>query len=97
VNFGTGHRCHGSRHGGWRGNGDMPSQQWMLLDLSDRAVVIGASSIMMEKTVKLGRNRQREGANPQQEHQTVDRKPAAPARTLCCAPELHALIIMHQI
>lgn len=54
----------------------------MLLDLSNQAIVIGALSILVEKTVKLRRHREGEGANPQQEHQTGDRKPATPAGML---------------
>jgi hypothetical protein len=81
-NFGPGERCNCSPCRGRRGDGDIPSQQRVLLDLSNQAIVIGALSILVEKTVKLRRHRKGEGANPQHEHQTGDRKPAAPARTL---------------
>jgi hypothetical protein len=54
----------------------------VLLDLRDQAVVTGALRILVEEMVKLGRYRQGEGANPQQEHQTGDGKPAAPLRML---------------
>ena len=54
----------------------------MLLDLSDQAVVIGGLRIRVEKMVKLGRHREGERANPQQEHQTSDGQPATRARML---------------
>ena len=97
LNFETADHCDHDRCRRRRGNADKPSEQRVLLDLSDQAVVIGTLRILVEEMVKLGRHRQGERANPQQEHQTGDGKPAAPLRMLRCAPELHALLTMHQI
>ena len=79
LNFGTADRCDRSRRRGRHGNSGKPSEQWVLLDLSDQAVVIGALSILVEETVKLGRNCEGERSYPQQEHQAGDGEPAAPA------------------
>jgi hypothetical protein len=95
LDFGAEDCCDRSRRRRRRGSGDKTSQQRVLLDLSDQAVVIGALSILVEKMVKLGRYREGERANPQQKHQASDGKPAAPMRMLRCSPELHALLTMH--
>ena len=76
----TADRCDRNQRRGRRGNGGEPSEQRVLLDLSDQAVVTGALSIRVEEMVKFGRHRESERADPQQEHQTGDGKPAAPAR-----------------
>ena len=80
MNFGTADHYDRNRHRGRGGNGGKSSQQVVLLDLSDQAVVIGGLRIRVEKMVKLGRHREGERAKPQQEHQTGDSKPAASAR-----------------
>ena len=80
LNFGTPDHCDRNRHRGRGGNGGKPSQQRVLLDLSDQAVVIGGLRIRVEEMVKLGRHRQGERADPQQKHQSGDSKPAATAR-----------------
>ena len=80
IELRRGRPCDRNRRRGRRGNGGKPSQQRVLLDLSDQAVVIGALGIRVEEMVKLGRHREGECADPQQEHQTGDGKPAAPAR-----------------
>jgi hypothetical protein len=82
LNFGPGDRCDRSRRWRRRGNSGKPSEYRVLLDLRDQAVMIGALRILVQEMVKLGRYRQGEGANPQQEHQTGDGKPAAPQRIL---------------
>jgi hypothetical protein len=97
LNFGTADPCDCNRRRGRRNNGGKTSQQRVLLDLRDQAVVIGALRILVEAMVKLGRYREGERANPQQEHQTGDGKSAAPLWMLRCAPELHAPLTMHQI
>ena len=66
MNFGTPDACDCSRRRGRRGNGGKTSQQRVLLDLRDQTVVIGALRILVEETVKLGRHREGERANPQQ-------------------------------
>ena len=80
MNLGRAGGCHRNRRRDWRGNGGKPSQQRVLLDLSDQAVMIGALRIRVEEMVKLGRHRKGERADPQQEHQAGDGQPAAPAR-----------------
>jgi len=97
INFSTANRSIPNEHRGRRGIGGTSSQQRVLLDLLDQAVVIGGLRIRVEAMVKRGRYREGEGANPQEEHQTGHGKPAAPLRKLRCAPELHALQIMHEI
>jgi len=82
MNLGRAGRCNRNRRRDRRGNGGKPSQQRVLLDLSDQAVVIGGLRIRVEKMVKLGRHREGERANPQQEHQTSDGQPATRARML---------------
>jgi hypothetical protein len=82
LNFGTADHYDRNRHRGRGGNGGKSSQQVVLLDLSDQAVMIGALRILMEEMVKLGRHRKGKRAEPQQEHQAGDGKPAAPARML---------------
>ena len=82
LNFGTTDRCDCSRCRGRRGNADKSSEQWVLLDLSDQAVMVGGLRIRVEEMVKLGRHREGERADPQQEHQTSDRQPATRARIL---------------
>ena len=82
LNFGTADRCDCNWRRDRRGNGGKTSQQQVLLDLRDQAVVIRALRILVEEMVKLGRHREGERANPQQKHQTGDGKPAAPARML---------------
>jgi hypothetical protein len=82
LNFGMAGPCDCNWRRGRRNNSGKTSQQRVLLDLRDQAVVIGALGILVEQVVKLGRHREGEGANPQQEHQTGDGKPAAPARML---------------
>ena len=77
LNFGTADRRDRNRRRDRRGNGGKPSEQRVLLDLSDQAVVIGALRIRVEEMVKLGRNREGERADPQQKHQAGDSKPAA--------------------
>ena len=52
------------------------------MDLSDQAVVIGALRILVQEMVKLGRYREGERADPQEEHQAGEGKPAAPAQML---------------
>jgi hypothetical protein len=52
----------------------------VLLDLGDQAVVTRALRILMQQMVKFGRHREGERADPQQEHQTSDHKPATRAR-----------------
>jgi hypothetical protein len=96
LNFSTANRGSRNEHRGRRGNSGKTSQQRVLLDLRDQAVVIGALRILVKEMVKLGRHREGKGAYPQHEHQTGDGKPAAPLRMLRCAPELHALQTMHQ-
>jgi len=96
LNFSTANRGSRNEHRGRRGNSGNSSQQRVLLDLRDQAVVIGALRIRVEQMVKRGRYREGKRAEPQQKHQTGDGKPAAPLRMLRCAPELHALQIMHQ-
>ena len=81
-NFSTANRGSRDEHRGRRGNSGKTSQQRVLLDLRDQAVVIGALRIRVEDMVKLGRYCEGEGADPQEEHQAGDGKPAAPARTL---------------
>ena len=80
MNLGTPDHCDHDRCRRRRGNADKPSEQRVLLDLSDQAVMIGALSILVQQVVKLGRHREGERAKPQQEHQTGDSKPAASAR-----------------
>ena len=80
MNLGRAGRCNRNRRRDRRGNGGKPSEQRVLLDLSDQAVVIGGLRIRVEKMVKLGRHREGERADPQQEHQTSDHKPATRAR-----------------
>ena len=63
-------------------NDGKPGEQWVLLDLSDQAVMIRSSGILVEEMVKLGRHREGKRGAPQQEHQTGDGNPAAPARML---------------
>jgi hypothetical protein len=82
LNFATAGRWDLSRRRDRRGNGGKPSQHRVLLDLSDQAVVIGGLRIRVEEMVKLGRHREGERANPQQEHQTSDGQPATRARML---------------
>jgi hypothetical protein len=97
LNFGAADHYDRNRRRDRRGNGGKPSEQGVLLDLSDQAVVIGAMRILVEEMVKLGRHREGERAKPQQKHQTGGGKPAAPARLLRCAPELQSLLTMYQI
>ena len=54
LNFGPGERCDHSRRWRRRGNGGKPSQQRVLLDLRNQAVVIGALRILVKEMVKLG-------------------------------------------
>ena len=82
LNFDTADHCDQDRRQRRRGNSGKPSEQRVLLDLSDQAVVIGALSIRVEELVKLGRGCESERYDPQQEHHTGDGKPAAPARML---------------
>jgi hypothetical protein len=97
LNFGPGEHCDRSQRWRRRGNSGKPSEQRVLLDLRNQAVVIGALRIRVEEMVKLGRYREREGADPQQQHQAGDGKPAPPLRMLRYAPELHSSQIMHEI
>jgi hypothetical protein len=82
LNFGTAGDCDHDTRQRRSGNGGQPNEQQVLLDLSDQAVVTGALSIWVEQVVKLGRHRKGKRAEPQQEHQAGDGKPAAPARML---------------
>jgi hypothetical protein len=54
LNFGPGERCDRSRRWRRRGNSGKPSQQRVLLDLRNQAVVIGALRILVKEMVKLG-------------------------------------------
>jgi hypothetical protein len=80
MNLGRAGGCHRNRRRDRRGNGGKPSQQRVLLDLSDQAVVIGALRILVQQVVKFGRHREGKRAEPQQKHQAGDGKPAAPTR-----------------
>jgi len=80
MNLGRAGRCNRNRRRDRRGNGGKPSQQRVLLDLSDQAVVIGALRILVQQVVKFGRHREGKRAEPQQKHQAGDGKPAAPTR-----------------
>ena len=82
LNFSTANRGSRNEHRGRRGNSGNSSQQRVLLDLRDQAVVIGALSILVQQMVKFGRHRQGERADPQKKHQTGHGQPAAPARML---------------
>ena len=82
LNFSTANRGDRNEHRGRRGNSGNSSQQRVLLDLRDQAVVIGALRIRVEEMVKLRRYCEGEGADPQEEHQAGDGKPAAPLRML---------------
>jgi hypothetical protein len=82
LNLGTPDRRNHNRRRGRRGNGGKSSEQRVLLELSYQASVIGALSILVQQVVKFGRHHEGERADPQQEHQTGDGKPAAPARML---------------
>ena len=97
LNFGKKDRCDWSRGWGRRGSGGEPSEQRVLLDLSDQTVVIEALSIAMQETVKLRAHREGKSAYPQHEHQTGDPDPDARARMLCYVPELQSQVTMHQI
>ena len=55
LNFGTPNSWDLNLRHDWRGNGGQPSQQGVLLDLRDQAVVIGPLRILVEEMVKLGR------------------------------------------
>ena len=55
LSFGTADRCDRNQRRGRGGNSGNPSEQRVLLDLSDQAVVIGALSIRVEELMKLGR------------------------------------------
>jgi hypothetical protein len=55
LNFSTANPWDLNRRHNWRGNGGQPSQQGVLLDLRDQAVVIGPLRILVEEMVKLGR------------------------------------------
>jgi hypothetical protein len=68
LNFGTADRRGCNRRRGRCGNDGKTSQQRVLLDLRDQAVVIRALRILVEETVELGRHRQGERADPQREH-----------------------------
>ena len=68
LNLGTADRCHRNQRRNWHGDGGKPSEQRVLLDLSDQAVVMGALSVRVEELVKLGRHRKGKRAQPQQEH-----------------------------
>ena len=58
------------RHHNWhrrrRGNGGETSQQRVLLDLGDQAVMVRALSILVEKMMQFGRNRKGERSEPYQ-------------------------------
>jgi hypothetical protein len=82
LNLGTAGRWDLNRCRNRRSNGGQTSEQRVLLDLGDQAVVTGAFRILMQQMVKFGRHREGERANPQQEHQTSDRQPASRARML---------------
>lgn len=64
LNFSTANRGSRNERRGRRGNSRNSSQQRVLLDLSDQAVVIGALRIRVEEMVKLGRYCEGEGADP---------------------------------
>jgi hypothetical protein len=64
LDFSGASRYDGNRRGDCRGNGGKPSQQRMLLDLSDQAVVIGTLRILVQQVVKLGRHREGKRADP---------------------------------
>ena len=98
MNFGTADRCDRNRRRGRRGNSGKPSQQRVLLDLSDQAVVIGALRIRVEEMVKLGRYREGERADPKQKHQSRRRQACRPSCGCCdVLQNFTALLIMHQI
>ena len=82
LNLSLADRCDLNRCQSRRGDGGKAGEHQVLLDLSDQAVMIGALSILVQQVVKLGRHREGKRADPQEEHQAGDSKPAAPARML---------------
>ena len=60
----------------------------MLLDLGDKAAMRCALGVMVQQLVKLRTNRQREGYEPQGQHQPGGER-AATVLALGCRPILH--------
>ncbi len=72
LNFGAASLGQRNRRRGRRDYDSKPSEQRVLLELRDQAVVMRALGIWVEEMVKLGRHREGECASPEQEHQTGD-------------------------
>src|SRR5207247_179195 len=85
--------------GGRRNRGERrrsASNQRVLLDLCDEAMVVETLRILMEQTMQLRRNRQREGRKPEEKHRASDDQLADVALPLGCSPKLHAMRIEHE-
>jgi hypothetical protein len=76
LNFAKGERGGLGQHGSWRDYYGEPNQQRVLPQLSYQAGMGRTVGILVQPTMKLGGNGERECAEPEDKHEANDRKSA---------------------
>jgi len=71
------------------------SDQVLLLDLGDQTVMVEIMSVLMEETMELRGDCQREGREPEQQHRIRNGEFADVAPMPGCSPKLHAILKEH--